>query len=53
MPKDWLPENEQRFYDSVVHSLRMKGWSRIDAEDEAMGRLEALRQKHKERKERT
>lgn len=31
------------FYESVVHGLRSRGWSRIEAEGEALDRLEALR----------
>lgn len=42
---NWLPEDEQGFYDTCVHGLRMKGWSRIDAEDEALARIEARRAK--------
>jgi hypothetical protein len=48
MTQPWLPANEQRFFDSVVHGLRMAGWSRIDAESEAMDRLERQRQKRRE-----
>jgi|TARA_Y100000310_G_C20623156_1_gene784413 hypothetical protein len=39
----FLPDNEQSFYDSVVDGLRRQGWSRIDAEDEALERLERHR----------
>lgn len=39
----FLPDNEQSFYDSVVDGLRRQGWSRIDAEDEALERLDRLR----------
>lgn len=43
----WLPEDERRFYESCVHGLRMRGWSRIDAESEALDRLEILRLRRK------
>jgi hypothetical protein len=43
MTQPWLPEDEQRFYDGVVHGLRMKGWSRMEAEGEALNRLVGLR----------
>lgn len=38
-----LAGDERRFYDSVVHGLRSRGWSRLEAEGEALDRLEALR----------
>jgi hypothetical protein len=41
----FLPADEQGFYDSIVHGLRSKGWSRIEAESEALDRLEKLREK--------
>lgn len=41
----FLPGAEQRFFDSVVHGLRSRGWSRIDAESEALDRLEKQRQR--------
>ena len=37
----------QRFYDSVVDGLRRRGWSRIEAESEALDRIETLREKAK------
>lgn len=30
-------------YDSIVHGLRSRGWSREDAEDEALTRIERAR----------
>ena len=39
----FLPENEQKLFDDVVHSLRSRGWSRIDAEDLALERVEQRR----------
>ena len=36
---------ERDFFDSVVHGLRSQGWSRDDAEDEALAKLERWRQK--------
>lgn len=39
----FLPDGEQSFFDSVVHGLRSRGWSRIEAEGEALDRLEAQR----------
>lgn len=34
---------EQELYDSIVHGLRSQGWSRIDAEGEALDRIEKMR----------
>ena len=34
---------EQIFFDRIVHGLRSIGWSRIDAESEALDRIEKLR----------
>jgi hypothetical protein len=45
MAKDFLPPDEQRFYDSVVDGLRRQGWSRMDAEGEALDRIEKQREK--------
>lgn len=42
-----MTPEETKFFDSVVHGLRMAGWSRNDAMDEALLRLERLRQKQK------
>jgi hypothetical protein len=33
--------------ESIVHGLRSRGWSRIDAENEADNKIENLRQKGK------
>lgn len=38
---------ERRLYDSIVHGLRMRGWSRIEAEGEALARIDRMRQKRK------
>lgn len=38
-----MDQDERSFYESVVHGLRSRGWSRIDAEGEALDRLERLR----------
>lgn len=35
----------QRFYGSVVDGLRRAGWSRIEAESEALDRVEKLRER--------
>lgn len=34
-----MTERERALYDSIVHGLRLQGWSRIDAEGEALGRI--------------
>lgn len=34
---------EQRFYESTVDGLRRQGWSRIEAEGEALARIERRR----------
>lgn len=39
MTESFLPPDEQRLFDNVVHGLRMKGWSRTDAESEAIDRV--------------
>jgi hypothetical protein len=38
---------ERQVYDSCVHGLRSAGWSRLDAESEALARIEKLRQRWK------
>lgn len=43
--QDFLPAEEQGFYDSVVHDLRSRGWTRSEAEGEALDRIEKLRAK--------
>jgi hypothetical protein len=40
---DFLPPDEQRLYDSIVHGLRSQGWDRLDAEAEAIERIDAAR----------
>lgn len=44
---NFLPPDEQRFHDSTVDGLRRQGWSRMDAESEAMDRIERQRTKAK------
>lgn len=39
MPDPFLPPDEQRLYDSIVHGLRSQGWTRSDAESEAIDRV--------------
>lgn len=41
------PEEEKRLYDSTVHGLRSRGWSRIEAESEALDRQERRRAKER------
>jgi hypothetical protein len=48
MSAAFLPPDEQRFYDSVVDGLRRQGWSRIDAEGEALDRIEKMRERARE-----
>ena len=36
-------QKEQALRESIIHGLRNQGWSRIDAENEADDRIEALR----------
>lgn len=43
METAFLPEDEQKLFDGVVHSLRSRGWSRMDAEDVALERVEQRR----------
>lgn len=38
-----MTKDEKALYDSVVDGLRRKGWSRIDAEDEALNRIHKRR----------
>lgn len=41
---DWLKdETERRLYESTVHGLRSQGWSRIEAENEALERIDKRR----------
>ena len=42
---NFLPADEQGLYDSIVHGLRSRGWSRIEAEGEAIGRIDAARRR--------
>ena len=37
--------SERELYESIVHGLRSQGWSRIDAEGEALERIERNRQR--------
>lgn len=39
-----MDEGERRLYDSIVHGLRSRGWSRIEAEGAALTRIERSRQ---------
>lgn len=34
---------ERRIYDDIVHRLRSRGWSRLEAEGEALEMIEKLR----------
>jgi hypothetical protein len=38
-----MRDYEKSYFESVVHGLRMRGWSRIDAEGEALDRIERSR----------
>ena len=38
-----LAERERQLRESIIHGLRMQGWSRMDAEDEALTRIEKFR----------
>lgn len=40
----FIPDDEQKLYDSMVHGLRTQGWSKSDAEAEAIARIAAKRQ---------
>lgn len=40
-----MSEEEQKLYDATVHGLRSRGWPRIDAESEALDRIELRRQR--------
>jgi len=43
-----MTEQQKRLYDSIVHGLRTQGWSKIEAESEALDRVlapsQAIRQ---------
>lgn len=41
----FLPDDEQKTYDSVVDGLRRQGWSKSDAEAEAIARIDAARER--------
>lgn len=41
----FLPDDEQKTYDSTVDGLRRQGWSKSDAEAEAIARIDAARQR--------
>jgi hypothetical protein len=38
---------EKALFDSIVHGLRSHGWSRIEAEGEALARIDRARQARK------
>jgi hypothetical protein len=38
-----MTDDERRMFAQIVHALRMKGWSRLDAEGEALNRIERRR----------
>lgn len=40
--------DEQKLYDSMVHGLRQQGWSRMEAEGEALDRIVKMRENQKE-----
>lgn len=40
-----MTDNERALFDSTVHGLRSRGWSRIEAEGEALDRIERNRRK--------
>lgn len=40
-----MTEKEKKLYDSIVHQLRSKGVDRMDAEGQALDRIERDRQK--------
>lgn len=48
MSDPFLPDDEQRLYDGIVHSLRSRGWSRSDAEAEAIDRIVIRREQRKD-----
>jgi len=41
--EDDMKEKEKSLYDSMVHGLRSQGWSKSDAEAEALARIDAKR----------
>ena len=43
----FLPNDEQRSYDSMVDGLRRAGWTRSEAEAEAIGRIDERRHREK------
>lgn len=43
-----MTREEMKFFDACVHGLRSQGWSKMEAEDEALNRIEKQRQKAKE-----
>jgi hypothetical protein len=42
---DRTPTDYTELRDSIVHGLRMQGWAKIEAENEADARIERLRDK--------
>jgi len=38
-----MTEKEKTLFDSIVHGLRSRGWSKSDAEDEALEKIERIR----------
>lgn len=43
-----MSEEERKLYDSIVDSHRRRGWSFVEAESEALDRIEKLRARQKE-----
>lgn len=39
-----MSDDEKKLYDSIVHGLRSQGWSKIEAETEALERVLNLRE---------
>jgi hypothetical protein len=38
-----MVDDERELFESVVHELRSRGWSRVEAEGEALERIEKRR----------
>jgi len=38
-----MSDTEKKLYDSIVHDLRSRGWSKQEAEGEALERILAMR----------
>jgi hypothetical protein len=47
-----MTTEEKTLFDSIVDGLRRQGWSKLDAEGEALDRIERMRERDRRRAKR-